>query len=121
MATKYNASFKSPDETRSFKAHGHLDVLKFGDGATIGRGVFEPGWKWSNDVKPIAGTTSCQSSHAGYCVSGRMTIKMDGGDQFTVGAGEAFHVPPGHDAWTEGKEACVMIDVTGVKDYAKPR
>jgi hypothetical protein len=121
MTTKYQKSFKVPDESRPFKAHGHVDVLKFDDRATIGRGVFEPGWKWSSDVKPIAGTPSCQSAHAGYCVSGRMTVKTDGGEQFTVNPGDAFHIPPGHDAWTEGNEACVMIDVTGVKDYAKPR
>ena len=121
MTTTYRASFKSPDETRQFKAHGHLDLVKFGDRATIGRGVFEPGWKWSNDVKPIAGTASCQSAHSGYCVSGRMTIKMDDGEQYTLGPGDAFHIPPGHDAWTEGAESCVLIDVTGVKEYAKKK
>jgi hypothetical protein len=120
MEKTFTKGFKSPDETRKFKAHGQLDVLKFGDAATIGRGVFEPGWKWSNDVKPIAGTASCQSAHTGYCISGRMTVKMDSGEQFTVRPGDAFHMPPGHDAWTEGNEACVLIDVTGVKNYAKP-
>ena len=58
--------------------------------------------------------------HTGYCISGSMTVKMDSGEQFTVRPGDAFHMPPGHDAWTEGKEACVLIDVTGVKNYAKP-
>ena len=118
MSAASSRGFGSPDETRPFKAHGHLDLLKFGDAATIGRGVFEPGWKWSNDVKPIAGTQSCQSAHTGYCVSGSMTIKMDSGEQVTVRAGDAFYLPPGHDAWTEGNEACVLIDVTGVQRYA---
>ena len=55
-----------------------------------------------------------------YCISGSMTVKMDSGEEFTVSPGDAFHMPPGHYAWTEGKEACVLIDVTGVKNYAKP-
>jgi mannose-6-phosphate isomerase-like protein (cupin superfamily) len=120
MEKTFNKKFTSPDETRKFKAHGQMDVLNFGDAATIGRGVFEPGWKWSVDVKPIANTPSCQNAHTGYCVSGSMTVKMDSGEQFTVRPGEALHIPPGHDAWTEGTEACVLIDVTGVKNYAKP-
>lgn len=116
---RFTNNFKSPDETRPFKAHGHMDLAKFGEGTTVGRGVFEPGWKWSKDVKPIANTPSCQNAHTGYCISGSMTVKMDGGEQFTVRAGEAFHMPPGHDAWTEGNESCVLIDVTGVQTYAK--
>jgi hypothetical protein len=115
----FSKGFGKPDEVRNFKAHGHLDLLKFGDGMAVGRGVFEPGWRWSKDVKPIAGTNSCQNEHTGYCLSGTMTIKMDSGEQFTVHAGEAFHMPPGHDAWTEGKENCVLIDVTGAQNYAK--
>jgi len=97
-----------------------MDIVKFGDAATIGRGVFEPGWKWSNDVKPIAGTASCQSAHTGYCISGSNDREDGLGERFTVRPGDVFHMPPGHDAWTEGNEACVIIDVTGVKNYAKP-
>jgi hypothetical protein len=119
MEKSFTKGFNSPDETRHFRANGQLDIIKFGDAATIGRGVFRPGWKWSNDVKPLAGTASCQSAHTGYCVSGSMTVKMDSGEQFTVRSGDAFHMPPGHDAWTEGKDACVLIDVTGMKNYAK--
>jgi hypothetical protein len=118
--TSDSRGFQKPDEIRTFKAHGHLDVLKFGDGAMIGRGVFEKGWRWSKDVKPLAGTPSCQVAHTGYCVSGSMTIKMDTGEQFTVHPGDAFHITPGHDAWTEGTESCVLIDVSGVKNFAKP-
>ena len=120
MSKTFTRGFKSPDEIRKFKAHGQMELVKFGEAATIGRGVFQPGWKWSNDVKPIAGTASCQSAHTGYCVSGSMTVKMDSGEQFTVRPDDALHIPPGHDAWTEGNEPCVLIDVTGVKNYAKP-
>jgi mannose-6-phosphate isomerase-like protein (cupin superfamily) len=67
----------------------------------------------------LSKTESCQSVHTGYCISGRMTVRMDNGDEFTVGPGDAFHMPAGHDAWTVGDEECVLIDTSGVKAYAK--
>lgn len=118
---KMHKSFSEPDEVRDFKGHGHLDVLKFENGTIIGRGVFEPGWRWSSDVKPIAGTTTCESSHTGYCAEGAMTISMNDGSEFVVRAGEAFQIPAGHDAWVEGDEACVMVDVTGFQHYAEEK
>ena len=108
----------SPHETRPFKAHGHMDVVTLGD-FTMGRGVFEPGWRWSEDVKPIAGTDTCQVRHTGFCLSGQMTVQMDSGDEITIGAGDVVLLEPGHDAWTVGDEACVLMD-TGVAAYAKP-
>ncbi|MGZ3711540.1 MAG: cupin domain-containing protein [Bdellovibrionota bacterium] len=115
---QYVKSLNRPDDRRDFKAHGHLDLIKFSEDLTVGRAEFEPGWKWENDVKPIAGTSTCEAAHTGYCQSGAMTIQMTNGDQFTVKAGDAFHIPPGHTAWVEGKEKCVMIDVGGFKNYA---
>jgi len=112
-------SIDSPHETRPFKAHGHMDVVTLGD-FTMGRGVFEPGWRWSEDVKPIAGTESCQVHHTGFCVSGQMTVKMDSGEEVTFGAGDVVVLEPGHDAWTVGDEPCVLMD-TGVAAYAKPQ
>jgi mannose-6-phosphate isomerase-like protein (cupin superfamily) len=109
----------SPHETRPFKAHGRMDVVTLGD-FTMGRAVFEPGWRWSEDVKPIAGTDSCQVHHTGFCLSGQMTVKMDGGEEITFGAGDVVVLEPGHDAWTVGDEACVLMD-TGVAAYAKPQ
>lgn len=111
-------SLDSPDEVRTF-GHGHLDVIN-ADGPTVGRAVFEPGWRWSNDVKPIAGTASCQAAHAGYVLSGRMHVVMDDGSEEDYGPGDVMIVPPGHDAWTVGDEACVAIDWQGFTDYAKP-
>jgi uncharacterized RmlC-like cupin family protein len=119
MAKLIVKKFSSADETRPFKAHGHVDLLKIEQG-TVGRGVFEPGWKWSVDVKPIAGTKSCESSHSGYVLSGRMRIVMDDGQQAEVGPGDYVVVPPGHDAWTVGNEACVILDVAGMENYARP-
>ena len=111
-------SFDSPDETRQFEGKGHVDVVMLA-GHPVGRGVFEPGWKWSVNVKPIAGTDSCEVSHLGYCMSGRMKIHMDDGSASEIGPGEAVAIPPGHDAEVVGDEACVMIDFGEISEYAK--
>ena len=108
----------NPQEVRPYKAHGHMDVVTLGD-FTLGRGTFEPGWKWSEDVKPIAGTETCMVHHTGYCLSGRMTIRLNDGTELTVGPGDVMDIEPGHDAWTDGDEPCVLLD-TGVKAYAVP-
>ena len=113
-------NFESPDETRPFEGKGKADVLQIG-GQTVGRGVFEPGWRWSENVKPIAGTESCQVSHLGYCMSGRMKLYMDDGSEFEVGPGDVAAIPPGHDAEVIGDEACVFVDFGEFGDYAKTR
>ena len=109
----------SPDETRPFAGHGHADVLNV-DGKTVLYGTFEPGWRWSQNVKPMAGTDSCQVDHIGYVLEGRMALKMDDGTEQEFGPGDAFHMPPGHDAWIVGDEACVLLDFGGLKGYAQP-
>jgi quercetin dioxygenase-like cupin family protein len=120
MAGMIHKSLDSPDEVRPFEANeGHLDLANLGP-APVGRAVFEPGWRWSEHVKPIAKTDSCQAAHTGYVVSGRITIKMDDGQQDTFGEGDLMIIPPGHDAWVEGDEPCVVIDWQGYADYAKP-
>ena len=111
-------SIDKPNEVRPYKAHGHMDVVTL-EGFTLGKGTFEPGWQWSNDVKPIAGTDSCQVHHTGICISGSMVIRMNDGTETTINAGDVVNIDPGHDAWTVGDEACVMYD-TGVAAYAKP-
>ncbi len=111
-------SFDSPDETRPFVDKGQAEVLNIG-GQVVGRGIFEPGWQWSDHVKPIAGTDSCQVSHLGYCISGRMKVRMDDGSEGEVGPGEVVAIPPGHDAWVEGDEPCVLVDFGEFGDYAK--
>jgi Cupin domain len=118
MAKLETKNVESPDEVRPFKANGKVDLVKLSSGA-VGKGTFEPGWRWSNDVKPIAGTDSCQVQHIGYVVSGRMKVVMDDGSEAEVGPGDAFVMPPGHDAWTVGDEACVLIDFGGLKGYAQ--
>lgn len=108
----------TPHEVRPFRDHGHMDVVTLGD-FTLGRGVFEPGWRWSDDVQPIAGTSSCQVHHTGFCISGRMTVRSDDGEEISIGPGDVIDLAPGHDAWTDGDEPCVLID-TGVAAYAAP-
>lgn len=110
--------FEMPDETRTFEGHGKTDIVHVG-GHTVGHGVYEPGWHWMEDVKPIAGTDSCQISHLAYCVSGRMRITMDGGAAREIGAGDVAAIPPGHDAEVLGDEACVLLDFGEIEEYAK--
>ena len=83
------------------------------------RAVFEPGWRWSESVRPIVGTNSCQTAHLGYVVSGRMHVVMDDGTEAEAGPGEVFAIAPGHDAWIPGDEACVVIDFQGAATYAR--
>lgn len=98
-------------EKRAFKAHGHATVGAAG-AAAFTKAVFEPGWRWSDDVAPIAGTTSCQTRHLGYVISGAMHVICDDGTEIDVGPGDAFDLPSGHDAFVVGNESCVMIDVS---------
>jgi hypothetical protein len=111
-------SFDSPDETRPFADKGSAAAVALGGGTAL-KGTFEPGWRWSEHVKPLALTDTCQAAHLGYVLSGRMHIVMDDGTEGEVGPGEAVSIPPGHDAWTVGDEACVLIDFGQVGDYAK--
>ncbi|MBF6274030.1 cupin [Nocardia sp. 852002-51101_SCH5132738] len=114
-------NFDSADETREFESgSGRLEVVQAPSGA-VGRAVFELGWRWSTHVKPIAGTDSCQVSHIGYCISGRMHIRMDDGTECEVGPGDFMQCPPGHDAWTVGEEACVLVDWAAAAEYARRR
>src|ERR1700730_5217802 len=109
MANLEIKNFDSPDETRPFEGNGQAEVLNIG-GHVIGKGTFEPGWTWSKNVKPIAQTDSCQVSHLGYCLSGRMTVDMDDGTQVEIGPGDVFAIPPGHDGGVIGSEPCVLVD-----------
>lgn len=120
MAGLVRMSLDSPEETRSFKdGRGRLELVNVAAGP-VGRATFEPGWKWSEHVKPIAGTDSCQAPHLGYYVSGRMRVVMDDGQEDEFGPGDFAIIPPGHDAWIVGDEPCVVIDWQGFADYAQP-
>ena len=88
-----NKSFDSPEETRNMNK-GKVEVLSLG-GKQVMRATFEPGWKWSECVKPIAGTDSCQTAHLMYTISGKMIVRMDDGSEIEIKAGDATSIPPG--------------------------
>jgi hypothetical protein len=109
--------FRRPDEIREFPK-GRLELIKIG-GATVGRAVFEPGWKWSTSVQPLAKTRSCEAPHFQYHVSGVLRILMDDGAEFDCRAGDVSLLPSGHDAWVIGNEPAVVVDFQGMIEYAK--
>jgi hypothetical protein len=110
-------NFRKPDEVREFPK-GRLELVNIG-GATVGRAVFEPGWKWSTSVQPLANTKSCEAPHFQYHVSGVLRILMDDGTEFDCRAGDLSLLPSGHDAWVIGDEPAVVVDFQGMIDYAK--
>jgi len=109
--------FDRPDEIRRVEK-AHIELVELGE-LTIGRAIFEPGWRWSEHVKPIVGTESCQVHHLGYVVSGHLHIEMTDGASMDVMGGEAFEIPPGHDAWVIGDEPWISVDWAGRRLFAK--
>ena len=117
MAKAERKDLSSPDEVRTFEK-GKVDLVKIG-GGVVGRLTLEPGWRWSQHVKPTAGTEWCEAPHFQYHVSGRIHVAMSDGTEFEVGAGEITALPQGHDAWVVGNEPVVLIDWAGASNYAK--
>jgi quercetin dioxygenase-like cupin family protein len=111
-------SFADPAEVRAFD-HGRVDVVEVA-GVTVGRAVFEPGWRWSAHVQPVAGTDSCQVRHVGYVLAGRMAVQMDTGATAEAAAGDVVVIDGGHDGWVLGDEPCVLLDWGGGSAYARP-
>jgi mannose-6-phosphate isomerase-like protein (cupin superfamily) len=109
--------FEDAGERRSFEK-GSFEVVVIG-GLTVGRATYEPGWKWSEHVKPTAGTESCEVEHVGLVVSGRAVVAMDDGSQVEMGPGDLFAVPPGHDSWVVGDEPYVSLHFLGADAYAR--
>ena len=117
MAQIGSKSFSKPDEVRTF-SKGKVEVVTLGE-ATIGRATFEPGWRWSTCVKPLANTKSCEAAHFGYQISGTMRVRMDDGTELECKAGDVASIPSGHDAWVVGNEPVVVVDFQGMPNYAK--
>ena len=109
----------SPDETRTFD-HGELKTATVGD-FKVARGTVQPGWKWSEDIRPIVGTNSCQVLHNGLLLSGRMKVVADDGSEMEIGPGDAYVIPPGHDAWVDSDEPASYIEFSreAVERFAK--
>jgi mannose-6-phosphate isomerase-like protein (cupin superfamily) len=119
MAGVEKATFDSPNETRT-PPKTKVDVVKMGD-VSASRMTFEPGWRWSECIKPTVKTDSCQVHHVGMVQSGQLHIKHDDGSETEIGPGDAYVVEPGHDAWVVGEQAWVgfEFDSRAAQSYAK--
>ena len=117
MAQMEKKTLDRPDEVRSFD-RGQVQLVTLG-GVTFGRATLQPGWRWATHVKHIAGTESCEAPHLQYHVSGRLRVRMDDGSEDEFGPGDVSLLPPGHDAWVVGEEPVVVIDISGMVNYAK--
>jgi mannose-6-phosphate isomerase-like protein (cupin superfamily) len=119
MAGVESRDFDSPDETRT-PDKTKVDVVRIGT-TTAARFAFEPGWRWSECIKPVAGTDSCQARHVGVVHSGRLAVKHDDGSEVEIGPGDAYVIEPGHDAWVVGDEGFVGFEFesSAAEAYAK--
>jgi class 3 adenylate cyclase len=108
-------SFETPDQVRQF-AHGRVEVIEL-DETAIGRVVYEPGWRWSVDVRALVGTTSCQVRHLGVVTSGRLHLELDDGSDLEIGPNDAYEIPPGHDGWVVGDETFVTTEFASARTY----
>jgi hypothetical protein len=113
-------SFDAPDEERPFADKGVAQIIEIG-GSSVLRGRFEPGWRWSEHLRPVVGTDSCESPHFLYVISGRMHVRMNDGTEGEVGPGDVARIEPGHDAWVVGDETCVAVDFGASPAYAQPK
>ena len=118
MAAIENRSFDDPDESRT-PDKTRVDVVRVGD-TEVGRFTFEPGWRWSECIKPVVGTDSCQNDHVGYLASGHMGVRHEDGTEVKISPGEAYRILPGHDAWVEGDERIVAFEFKSAGSYARP-
>lgn len=117
MAQAEQKAFDKADETREFP-NGRLDLVQIGE-SEIGRLTLYPGWRWSEHVKPVAGTEWCEAPHFQYHVSGTLHVQMTDGTEFDAGPGDVTALPQGHDAWVVGDEPVVVVDWWGASNYAK--
>jgi class 3 adenylate cyclase len=117
MARLQRRRFTDPDDVRAIP-HGRIDVVELDD-RVVGRMTYEPGWRWSVDIKPIAATDSCQFHHVGVTLSGRLRAQMRDGTELEIGPGDVFEIPPGHDAWVVGDEPWVSVDFEAMRAYAR--
>lgn len=120
MASMTAKSFDSPDETRT-PDKTRMDVVDLG-GPKAARLTAQPGWRWSECIKPVVGGDSCQTRHLGVVVAGQLHVLHNDGTEGDVGAGDAYAIEPGHDAWVLGDDAFVAyeFDTSAAANYAKP-
>jgi len=111
--------FSEPSDVRTIP-RGRIDIVELDD-TVVGRMIYEPGWRWSVDIQPIAGTDTCQYHHLGITLSGRLRAQMPDGTELEIGPGDVFEIPPGHDAWVVGDEPWVSVDFEAMRTYGKQR
>ena len=110
--------FEQPDETRQFEK-GKFEIVSIG-GLTVGRATYQPGWKWSEHVSPLAGTPFCEVEHVGLVISGKATASMQGGEVYELCPGTIFYIPPmAHDSWVIGDEPYISLHFLGAESYTK--
>jgi class 3 adenylate cyclase len=109
--------FDGPDEVRRF-TNGSVEIVML-DEIAVSRFVFQPGWRWLQDVAPIVGTNSCQHRHVGYTISGRLAVRTNDGTTLSIGPGDAYEIPAGHVAWVEGDVPWESVEFTSGHTYAK--
>ena len=110
--------FAAPDEVRRPDPHATVEIVKLA-GGEVGRYTFQPGWRWSEHIKPIAGTELCEAPHFQYVLSGRMGVSTDDGASGEVNPGSVYHIAPGHDGWVIGDDPVVVVEFQGAASYAK--
>jgi hypothetical protein len=119
MAGYETKSLEKPDERRDFPK-GHVDVVQLG-GHSIGKSHLEPGWRWSESVKPVVGTELCEVPHVGYVAAGRIAVRMKDGSEFEIGPGETYALTEPHDAWVVGNETFEGVEFESLQDYARAK
>jgi class 3 adenylate cyclase len=111
-------SLTHPETIRPFP-RGRIESVGL-DEIEVGRMILEPGWRWSADVRPIVGTPSCQNRHVGLCIEGRLRVEMDDGTSMEIGPGDAYEIPPGHDASVIGETVYVTYEWSSSRIFARP-
>jgi uncharacterized cupin superfamily protein len=117
MAELQARSLDSAEKTLTFD-NGKAEMATVA-GATVGRFTFQPGWRWSESLKKLVGTDSCQTHHVGYAISGHLHVRTDDGSEQDIRAGDAYNIPPGHDGWVVGDEAYQSVEFRSASDNAK--
>jgi class 3 adenylate cyclase len=118
MSKAQSGSFAHPDEVRTVD-HGRIELVNLGE-ESIGRQVLEPGWRWSDHVKPVVGTATCEFHHFGLVLSGRLRVEMTDGTTMEVGPDAVYEIPPGHDAWVVGDEPWIGVNWSGIRTWGAP-
>src|SRR3954452_863937 len=119
MARLQRRKFDDTGDVRE-TPRGRVEVVELDD-RVVAKITWQPGWRWSVDVKPIAGTQYCQSHHVGMTLSGHLRVQMADGIELEIGPGDVFEIPPGHDAWVLGDEPYVTVDFEAMRGFARPQ